>query len=82
MLLALTRLGIGHTAIVETRSIDWDKIKTLAYTQGLSAVVLDGIEKLQKQGVSGILPDKQTLRQWIGEVLQGFDFRGESNPDT
>ena len=82
LLFALTRLGIGHTAIVETENIDWNEIKALAHAQGLLAVVLDGIEKLQKQGASDVLPDKQTLTQWIGEVLQGFDFRGEQNRRT
>ena len=82
LLFALTRLGIGHAASVETENINWKEIKALAHAQGLSAVVLDGIEKLQKQGASDILPDKQTLTQWIGEVLQGFDIRGEQNRRT
>lgn len=65
-LLALIRLGIGHSAAVEVEEIDWNSVKALAEEQGLNAVVLDGIEKLPTE----CRPTKTVLVQWIGEVLQ------------
>lgn len=44
--LALIRLGIGHSVICLPDSLVWSEIKTLSERHGLSAVVLDGIEKL------------------------------------
>lgn len=66
--LELVRLGIGVSEdTIFSNDIEWGKLKVLADEQGLSAIVLDGIEKL---------PDKQRppqvlLLEWIGEVLQG-----------
>jgi hypothetical protein len=61
----LVRLGLGRpeNSLVEN---EWDSIKSLADQQGLSAVVLDGIESLPEQ----VRPPKEFLLQWIGEVLQ------------
>lgn len=76
-LLALIRLGIGHLATVEAEVIDWNYVKALAEEQGLSAVVLDGIEELRKNSSAVSLPEKKVLTQWIGEVLQGYEYRYE-----
>ena len=68
----LVRLGIGYTDTTEiTDSVDWVEVKTLAEQQGLSAVVLDGIERFKSlnfQGVQG--PPQELLLEWIGETLQ------------
>ena len=76
-LFALIRLGIGHSAIVSEESIDWNIIKALATEQGLSAVVLDGIEAQRGRGTHLVLPEKKVLTQWIGEVLQSYESRYE-----
>ncbi len=71
--LSLVRLGIGHYGGSLPNHVDWEAIESLAAEQGLSAVVLDGLEKLpaiQK-------PPKPVLLQWIGEVLQGYEYRYE-----
>ena len=66
--LQLVRLGIGASNTVSiSGQIDWPSLQALADQQGLSAVVLDGVE---------CLPDSQRppqvlLLQWIGETLQG-----------
>ena len=53
--------------------MDWSELKALAERHGLSAVVLDGIGKLpEKQR-----PPKIFLLAWIGETLQGYEFRYE-----
>lgn len=73
----LVRIGIkGKTAgfqptITESSSVDWVAIQELATQHGLSAVVLDGIEKLPDQQ----RPPKLFLLQWIGETLQDYEYR-------
>ena len=75
--MALTRLGIGNPIVELPDSIDWPAIEALANSQGLSAVVLDGIEELRKRSSNVVLPEKKVLTQWIGEVLQGYEYRFE-----
>lgn len=69
----LLRLGICHTDTTEiTDNVDWEGIKALAEMQGLSAVVLDGINKLKTEnGKLTIGLSQKLLLQWIGEVMQG-----------
>ena len=78
--LALVRLGSGAgTEPVQGSmfnvqcSIDWQGVKDLAEQQGLGAVVLDGIEKLP----DGQRPPQLFLLEWIGETLQGYEYRYE-----
>lgn len=76
ILLYLTRSGIGNKTaqgFVIPKVIDWDELKTLAEEQGLSAVVVDGLEKLPLDQ----RPPKPVLLQWIGETLQGYEYRYE-----
>ena len=75
----LVRIGIrGESAgilptITESSSVDWVAIQDLATQHGLSAVVLDGIENLPDQQK----PPKLFLLEWIGETLQGYEYRYE-----
>ena len=47
--LQLIRLGIGTSKDVKfLNDVNWSQFKALADAQGLTAVVLDGIEKLKK----------------------------------
>ena len=71
--ISLVRLGIGHYADALPQSIDWNELKVLAEKHGLSAVVLDGIERLPEQQ----RPPKVFLLEWIGETLQGYEYRYE-----
>ncbi len=76
--LTLIRIGVGkespdHIGKDFFSEIDWDALMALATRQGLSAVMLDGIEPLQE----GNRPPKQVLLQWIGSTLQGFEYRYE-----
>lgn len=72
--LALVRLGIGLTdsSVVLgqtseiTVDVDWESVKELAEKQGLSAIVLDGIERLPENS----RPPQMLLLEWIGEILQ------------
>ena len=70
-LLSLVRLGIGHTAISIDKDIKWDEIAALAAEQGLTAVILDGIDRIPE----GLRPPQVVLLQWIGEVLQNYESR-------
>lgn len=76
--LLLVRLGIGHSAGVLPSIVDWHAVRALAERQGLSGVVLDGVEVLRNRQSCVEMPDKLFLTQWIGEVLQGFECRYES----
>lgn len=63
--LRLVRLGIGHSEISVIVK-EWNSLKALAEQQGLSAIVMDGVESLPEQS----RPPKEFLLQWIGEILQ------------
>ncbi len=67
--LSLVRLGIGHTSDFVYKDIKWNEIENLAAEQGLTAVVLDGIERIPE----GIRPPQMVMLQWIGEVLQNYE---------
>ena len=71
--LLFVRLGLGHYIDVFPPNIEWPAIQTLAEMQGLYAIVLDGIEKLP----STLRPPQEMLLEWIGEVLQGYEYRYE-----
>ena len=65
--LQLVRLGTGHVDSTEiTDDVDWETVKALAEMQGLSGVVLDGIELL----TGSHRPPQEFLLEWIGETLQ------------
>ena len=51
--------------------MDWNALEYLAAKQGLSAVMVDGIELLPEDQ----RPPKPVLLQWIGETLQGYECR-------
>ena len=75
-LLKLTKLGLGHYDVLEDEDIEWPAIKLLAVKQGLTAVVLDGIEEFKRLNVQGVQgPDQQFLLQWIGEVIHNYETR-------
>lgn len=69
--LSLVRLGLGHHGDVLSGSVDWQVIQALAERQGLSAIIVDGVEKL----ADSQRPPKDVLLQWIGEVLQNYEQR-------
>ena len=71
--LQIVQLGIGHYAVHLAGEFDWTAIKALAEQQGLSAIIIDGVDKLSEH----LRPPKQVLLQWIGETLQGYEYRYE-----
>lgn len=71
--LQLVRLGIGHDAYPQSANLNWEAIKSLADVQGLTAVVLDGINSRGK-GLEDKIPLQLKL-EWIGEVLQNYEQR-------
>lgn len=79
--LRLLRLGIGTGSVTDLRLIandviDWPVLKTLADRQGLTAVVLDGIDRFTVNGSSFSVELPVTMKlEWIGEVLQNFERR-------
>lgn len=75
LVIRIIRVGIGkecniYSAISDVQ--DWDEVKVFAFNQGLSAVVLDGIDRMTK--VATTLPASLKL-EWIGDVLQNYEQR-------
>lgn len=68
--LQLVRLGIGasNDALI-SKDVNWEQMKVLADEQGLSAIVLDGLNT-DGANLSDGMPLEMKL-EWIGEVLQG-----------
>jgi len=71
--LRLVKLGIGHYSGPIPPGTDWKAIEVLSFRQGLSAIVLDGIERMPDQA----RPPKELLLQWIGNTLQSYEYRYE-----
>lgn len=69
--LQLVRVGIGTTkGVTIPKDVDWVQLKALADKQGLTAVVLDGLDKCNADMLS-----LQLKLEWIGEVLQNYEQR-------
>lgn len=73
-LLSLVRLGIGNSVSYPHEDYNWKAIHALAVQHGLNAILVDGIERLPVDK----RPSKETLLEWIGEILQGYELRSES----
>lgn len=73
--LSLVKLGVGHSAGMASipHDIDWNILEGLAAKQGLSAILVDGVERLPENQ----RPPQLVLLQWIGETLQGYEYRYE-----
>lgn len=69
--MSLVRLGIGHTSDLINKKIKWNEIDALAAEQGLTAIVLDGIEKIPET----LRPPQDVMLQWIGEVFQSYEYQ-------
>lgn len=72
-------MGIGHTADALPDQVNWVELQALAERQGLSAIVLDGLDVLVREGC---LPREQDMepmqkKMWIGQVLQNYEYRHE-----
>ena len=68
---SLIRLGIDHSDGIVPDRLDWQFIKYNADKQGLSAIIIEGIEKLPDCK----RPSKFALLEWIGEVMQNYEAR-------
>ena len=80
LFISLVRLGIGHEPVPDVMSqepcdVDWEALKALAAKQGLSAVVLDGIESLPLKSLVAYKMPQKLRRQWIGEVIRFYENR-------
>ena len=63
----LVRLGVGFSDEPNTAlQTEWESLMVVASHQGLSAIVLDGLERLPIES----RPPKEFLLNWIGATLQ------------
>lgn len=76
--LQLVRLGIGTSKNANiSDDVDWAALKALADRQGLSAVVLDGLNRLPLSSLDECGMPQMMRLEWIGEVLQNYEHRYE-----
>ena len=74
--LQLVRLGIGTSKDAKiSNNIDWATMKTLANKQGLTAVILDGVNEILKSNSQLSSLNSQLKLSWIGEVMQNYEVR-------
>ena len=71
--LQVVKIGIGHKSEPIPVNIEWKTIEDIAFRQGLSAIVVDGVEHLPESQ----RPPKEVLLQWIGNTLQSYEYRYE-----
>ena len=76
--LSLTRQGLGHPSDTNIKNADWYEVKSLADKQGLTAIVLDGLDRLGEENsdLTQTIPVNMKL-SWIGEVMQNYEQRYE-----
>ena len=93
--LALVRLGLGHSTSFTLDEVNLAAVKELAEKQGLSAIVLDGLNEVRSKNQRSTtvgkvkeeircdsLQEKILLAQWIGEVSQLYEQRYEQYLQT
>lgn len=68
--LSLIRAGAGFNVDTWPEEYDLSWVKNLADIQGLSAIVLDGVDELRNDKIPDARIDKDLLEQWIFYVLQ------------
>lgn len=73
LFIRLVRQGIGHETAPLSEKVDWSVVKTLSDAHGLTAVVLDGIDKCHEE-ITNTLPVEMKM-EWIGEVLHNYEQR-------
>ena len=72
--LQLVRLGIGvDEAVCLPEDVVWPAIQALAAQQGLSAVILDSIDRLPED----LRPPQSVMLKWIRDVLPNYEQRYE-----
>ena len=71
--LTLIRLGLTRHNYIKLGRIAWPATWDVAEKHGLSAILIDGIEKLPE----AYRPPKTDLLLYIGEVIQGYEYRFE-----
>ena len=76
-LLQLVHIGIHPDAdlMPTPADIDWAAVSVLASEQMVTAITLDGYSKLFEAGMVTVDMDKQLKKQWIGQVLQSYEWK-------
>lgn len=82
-LLALVRLGMGHSTAQETARelpvvIPWEEVEEAAARHRLSAIVTDGILALENEGLlEGRGPDMEIHDRFVVRTLQHYELKYE-----
>lgn len=70
----ILRQAIKHQSFRIDENVNWQAIYDMAIRQGLAAIILDGIEQLPEDK----RPPQMKLLEWIGEVLQAYEYTYDS----
>lgn len=72
-LLELIQVALKHRKqlICNLTNADWCDLYEFATKQSVMGIVIEGIEQLPDDH----RPPKELLLQWIGNVLQGYEYR-------
>ncbi len=82
-LMALVRLGMGHSTPEETarqlpESIPWKEVEEAAVQHRLSAIVMDGILALEQEDLlNGREPDMELRDRFLVRTLQHYELKYE-----
>ena len=76
-LLTLVRLGIHSEVDLELTPTDvnWQNVYNHAVEQGVVAIAWDGYSQLYEAGMVTVDMDKQVKKQWIGMVIQSYEWK-------
>ena len=70
----LIRLSIGKAEqLTLPEGVNWKDVEVMVGRQGLSAIMVDGIERLSEED----RPPRSILLKWIGETLHSYEIRYE-----
>lgn len=65
---------VNSTQVCQFQTINWKAIAALAYKQGLSAIVLDGVKALENNGLQeGALLEPELAQKWQKLVARSFE---------
>ena len=64
-------MALAAPRVQASGDVDWRLLKDVADKQGLSAIVLDGLDKLNSNDTNLTNMPQMLRLEWIGEVLQG-----------
>lgn len=74
ILLQLLRVAIGNDVVGSLPSaVDWREVTGLCFSQGVAAIAVDGLEKVEGLNLLDSLEQEALKYEWFGEVFRAED---------